>query len=107
MIDFKQILENNPRFSQFDMVKKLIDEVELDLKYQIEKNPDRDFWQHNHKSKDMFSNKALYEMYSYILKEYVETNKTQMIVSFEKEIDNGMHYFPAQIVFMISRDKSI
>lgn len=101
MIDFKQLLKDNPRFNKFDSIPGLIQTMEEQLSEDIKKNPDSECWRRIYKEPK--SKEYLKEIYDHIKKEYVEKGKTQMCVSWSDEYDGPGSYSAAYIDFSISR----
>lgn len=102
MIDFKQVLKDNPRFNKFDVIHKLIAQTEENLKQAIIKQPDSEEWLERYSP--VMSKEALKEVHAFIINEYIIPKKTQMLVSWEDEQEYVQLYKPAGIVFSIRRD---
>lgn len=102
MIDFKQLLTDNPRFSKRAEMAALINEIELELKNKIEKNSDQGHWTVTRTSP--MSIAALKEMHTFLCNEFVAKKLTQMRISFREEVDHGSGcYNPAAIEFSVYR----
>lgn len=102
MIDFKQVLKDNPRFNKFDVIHKLIAQTEENLKQAIIKHSDNEEWTERYSP--AMSNEALKEVHAFIAKEYIIPKKTQMTISWEDEQEYGQLYKPAGITFSIRRN---
>lgn len=102
MIDFKQLLKDNPRFNKFDEIHELISKMEEALKKAIIKHPDNEEWIERYSP--VMSKEALKEVHAFIINEYIIPKKTQMLVSWEDEQEYAQLYKPAGILFSIRRD---